>query len=196
MLLALTIESLTSSPARFRLIVAVTAVVILSVGFVLVHVPRRRPARPTSGEKDPARGLWRFNVVMMWITAAGLAAFLFVPRGGPVPTGRRADVARAVDIAPAVENASVANATRKTFAVKGMTCQGCVQTVTKALLGVSGVLAASVDLEGESAVVSMDPGKAPPDSVLVTAVVEAGYKAWPLESADDDSNPDADGGGE
>jgi copper chaperone CopZ len=189
MLLALTLESLAASPGLFRLLVAATAIVMVSFGFFLVYL-----RRPAAGSPDPARGLWRFNVIMMWITAAGVAAFVLLPEIGPASNGRRTEITRAIDIAPAVETASVVGASTKTFAVEGMTCQSCVRTVTEALVGVPGVLAADVDLEGATAVVSIAKGDAPPDSVLVEAVVDAGYKARLLERANDAVDaPDRDG---
>jgi len=39
--------------------------------------------------------------------------------------------------------------TTETITVKGMTCRGCVNSVTKALKGVAGEQEANVDLTGE-----------------------------------------------
>lgn len=44
----------------------------------------------------------------------------------------------------------------KTYAVEGMKCQGCVDTVTEKLSGVEGVTNASVSLENNNATVSGD----------------------------------------
>jgi copper chaperone CopZ len=171
-LLALTIEGSAASPARLRLIVIAVAAVMLSFGFFLGYV-----RRPKSDSR--LRGLWRFNVAMTWIVAAGAIAFgvTSFENGATRP-----EVAATATAVGNVDPAKLAGATKKTYIVKGMTCQGCVQTVTEALTGVPGVFAAEVDLVGGSAVVSMDPARIPPDSAVVGAVVEAGYKAWPLDN--------------
>lgn len=59
--------------------------------------------------------------------------------------------------------------------VKGMTCDHCVMSVTKALKGIKGVRAADVNLAMESAKVTYDPSEASLAD-LHHAVVEAGYQ--------------------
>ncbi|KYP79937.1 heavy-metal-associated domain-containing protein [Ferroacidibacillus organovorans] len=61
-----------------------------------------------------------------------------------------------------------------TITVKGMTCGGCVSSVTKALTGVEGVQEAKVDLDGAKATVTFDEGKTSVAS-LKEAVEDAGY---------------------
>ena len=61
-----------------------------------------------------------------------------------------------------------------TITVKGMTCGGCVNSVTKALKGVNGVQEANVDLEGQKATVTFDEAKTSVDA-LKEAVEDAGY---------------------
>jgi copper chaperone CopZ len=164
-LAALTIEGLASSPARLRTWVSAAAALILGVGFLLVYA--RRPA-PGSFV-----GLRRFNIAMLWVVTAGVAAFAFVPGGND---GREAS-----GVAPASPGASKAplapTATTK-LEVEGMVSRSGAEAVREALLGVPGVLAVDVDVESGSAVVSSAPGSTP-DSALVEAVVEAGYGAWP-----------------
>ena len=63
----------------------------------------------------------------------------------------------------------------KVFDVKGMTCDNCVQHVTKALQGVAGVTAVKVDLASESARVEGEFD----DASIVEAVEEEGYEATP-----------------
>lgn len=64
--------------------------------------------------------------------------------------------------------------TTETITVKGMTCDGCVKSVTKALKNVDGVQEALVDLSGQSATVTFDDGKTSV-SALKEAVEDAGY---------------------
>ena len=61
-----------------------------------------------------------------------------------------------------------------TFEVKGMTCGGCVNSVTKALKGVRGVQAAEVSLEKQQAVVTFAEDEATVAD-LKQAVEDAGY---------------------
>ena len=62
----------------------------------------------------------------------------------------------------------------KTLDVTGMMCQNCVKHVRKALEGVEGVSSVDVDLEAGTATVALAADVA--DSVLVDAVVDAGYE--------------------
>jgi copper ion binding protein len=61
-----------------------------------------------------------------------------------------------------------------TITVKGMTCSGCVNSVTKALKGVNGVQEANVDLEKGQATVTFDEATTNIDD-LKRAVEDAGY---------------------
>lgn len=59
--------------------------------------------------------------------------------------------------------------------VKGMTCDGCVRSVTRALESVPGVEKADVSLEKNLAVVVYETGRAT-ETDLRAAVEEAGYE--------------------
>ena len=65
--------------------------------------------------------------------------------------------------------------TKILFDVKGMTCDNCVQHVTKAMREVPGVSDVTVSLAGNSAEVS---GDFDPKNVI-EAIEEEGYKAAP-----------------
>jgi len=60
--------------------------------------------------------------------------------------------------------------------VSGMTCQGCVRSVTSALSGLDGVAAVEVSLEQSQAKVSFDPARTTP-AALREAVDAAGFDA-------------------
>ena len=62
------------------------------------------------------------------------------------------------------------------FTVRGMTCEGCVGTVTNAVEAVPGVTKADVSLEKNEAVVTADPEEATAENI-VAAIREAGYEA-------------------
>jgi len=64
--------------------------------------------------------------------------------------------------------------TTETMTVKGMTCGGCVNSVTKALNGVAGVQETNVDLDGAKATVTFDETKTSV-AALKEAVEDAGY---------------------
>lgn len=61
-----------------------------------------------------------------------------------------------------------------TMTVKGMTCDGCVRSVTKALSAINGVQEAKVDLQAQKASVTFDSAKTNL-AALKEAVEDAGY---------------------
>ena len=63
-----------------------------------------------------------------------------------------------------------------TLNIDGMTCGGCVKSVTKVLNGLDGVRSATVSLENKNAQVEFDEGKIR-IAQLVEAVEDAGYDA-------------------
>jgi len=69
---------------------------------------------------------------------------------------------------------SFAKTETATISVKGMTCDDCVATVTKALEKVEGVTSVDVCLKSGSAKVSFDPQKTSVKA-LETAIADAGY---------------------
>jgi len=62
--------------------------------------------------------------------------------------------------------------------VDGMTCQGCVRSVTRVLEGVPGVQAVQVSLDSGEALVRLQAGSASA-ARLTQAVEEAGFQARP-----------------
>jgi copper chaperone len=65
-----------------------------------------------------------------------------------------------------------------TLGISGMTCGGCVRSVTNVLTALDGVAKADVSLEKRSAVVDYDPGKVAVEQ-LKRSVVEAGFEVAP-----------------
>ena len=63
-----------------------------------------------------------------------------------------------------------------TLNIDGMTCGGCVKSVTKVLNDLHGVRSATVSLENKNAQVEFDEGKIQ-IAQLVEAVEDAGYDA-------------------
>lgn len=62
------------------------------------------------------------------------------------------------------------------IAVEGMTCQGCVNSLTRALEATPGVQSAVVTLAPPQASIEHDPESAPPE-VLRTVIADAGFEA-------------------
>lgn len=60
--------------------------------------------------------------------------------------------------------------------IGGMTCGGCVSSVTRVLEGIDGVASAQVDLASASAEVTFDGGKTNV-AALIEAVEDAGFDA-------------------
>ncbi|MEE8403581.1 MAG: heavy-metal-associated domain-containing protein [Candidatus Hydrothermarchaeaceae archaeon] len=58
--------------------------------------------------------------------------------------------------------------------VKGMTCEGCVNNVKRALAAVPGVKETEVDLPGKKATIQFDGEKADAEKLKKT-IIEAGY---------------------
>ncbi len=65
-----------------------------------------------------------------------------------------------------------------TLGISGMTCGGCVRSVTNVLKALDGVAKADVSLEKNHAVVEYDPGKVGL-AQLKRSVVEAGFEVAP-----------------
>ena len=62
-----------------------------------------------------------------------------------------------------------------TLGISGMTCGGCVRSVTNVLKALDGVAKADVSLEKRNAVVDYDPGKVGIEQ-LKRSVAEAGFE--------------------
>ena len=62
------------------------------------------------------------------------------------------------------------------FTVDGMTCGGCVRSVTRAVSQVPGVTKVDVSLDEKRATVAYDPARVQP-SAIVQAIVGAGFEA-------------------
>jgi copper chaperone CopZ/predicted peroxiredoxin len=73
------------------------------------------------------------------------------------------------------------NVPPRSFDVEGMTCQGCVDTITSALKAIPGVRSAKVSLEDKKAVVEANESSVPSEKILA-AIKTAGYKAKPAST--------------
>jgi copper ion binding protein len=64
--------------------------------------------------------------------------------------------------------------TTATFHIDGMTCQGCVASVTRALKTLSGVTDVTVSLNDKRATVQYDDTQTTP-AALIAAIEDAGF---------------------
>jgi Cu+-exporting ATPase len=76
------------------------------------------------------------------------------------------------------------------LAIEGIVCSSCVQRLERALVGLPGVLGATVNLSTGEALVH-HPAGAADAAGLVRAVEAAGYRAQPLDAAGDDAGAGA-----
>src|SRR6202043_2928037 len=94
-----------------------------------------------------------------------------VTAGGAIPA---VSTETAVSSLPPPE-AGTGGEAHLTLEIAGMTCASCVRRVERALAGVPGVTAATVNLAAESADVTLErPAEA---GALIAAVTDAGYRA-------------------
>lgn len=63
-----------------------------------------------------------------------------------------------------------------TLNIGGMTCGGCVKSVTRILENTEGVAKAEVSLENKNAFIEFDPAKTNP-AALIEAVEDGGFDA-------------------
>ncbi|MFC2539635.1 heavy-metal-associated domain-containing protein [Neisseria sp. DTU_2020_1000833_1_SI_GRL_NUU_006] len=63
-----------------------------------------------------------------------------------------------------------------TLNIGGMTCGGCVKSVTRILENTQGVAKAEVSLDNKNAVIEFDPAKTNPEA-LIEAIEDGGYDA-------------------
>ena len=68
--------------------------------------------------------------------------------------------------------------------VMGMSCDHCVQTITKAVEGINGIASVQVDLEKKQVTVGFEKNQT--DLKTISAkIVEAGFEVAPLRGGED-----------
>ena len=90
-------------------------------------------------------------------------------------------VAYAVGNGPQARPSVAAQQSQTTFAIKNMTCATCPITVRKAMQGVSGVSAVSVDFKTKTARTTYDPRRTSP-AQIAAASTNAGYPARAIKN--------------
>lgn len=152
---------------RYRPLFLVASAVLLALGFYLVYV--RKPAcAPGEACAVPSPRITRINRAMLWIATAFVAAFALFPNyvGVLLGTGHAREAASA-DATFDLE-----------FAVEGMTCEACAETLGSKLASLPGVSAAEVSYSAGRARLHFDsPQARPTDQAIAGAVSAAGYHA-------------------
>lgn len=111
----------------------------------------------------------QFNQVMLWMATLLIVLFALFPHWiGLLLGGAGSNPTAAVN--PDDQQQIV-------LELKGMTCEGCAPIAEKAIRGVPGVSAASVNYEKSEAVVSVPKGQEVPRDAILQAVRQAGYQA-------------------
>ena len=68
--------------------------------------------------------------------------------------------------------------------VMGMSCDHCVQTITKAVEGINGIASVQVDLEKKQVTVGFEENQTDLKTISVK-IVEAGFEVAPLRGGED-----------
>ena len=121
-----------------------------------------QPCCPTAA----SRRRW-FQQIMLWVATGVVIAFAFFP------SYLKFFLAGGGDHAP-VANSSLVRTT--TFAVRGMTCEGCAALVENTVKDIPGVLSAKVDYDQNRMVVSTQACCPVPVEPIVQALKKAGYR--------------------
>jgi len=172
----------------FRPIFIVVTFGFLAAAFYFTYRPRKAAAGTdccsTEGTDQTCcetAGNSRFsllaaNKVMLWLVTAAAVAFLLFPNYVGALIGQGSDEALTADMR------------QTTFAIKGMTCEGCAATVAQTIRKVPGVLAVEVDYAKAEAVVGTEPGVVAPVRPILAALADAGYQG----TAPDGVSPEPD----
>lgn len=152
---------------RVRPIFLGLAALLLGTGFYFVYF-RREACAPDGTCTTPSPKIKRFSRVMLWIATAVVIAIAFFPNyvGLLLPRGPEPSTPSA----PGKERAM-------TLRIEGMTCEGCATHLERVLAALPGVRRASLAYGEKRATLVVDSAAGPPVTVLMDAVLRAGYRA-------------------
>lgn len=158
----------------YRPVFIVVTFGFLSAAFYLTYRPKKMTSEqsccataPTEGEDCcPPTSARRFNMmsmnkIMLWSVTVLAGVFLLFPSYVGTLFGTTGQGTVTEDM------------TKSTFKIEGMTCDGCVTTVTQAIRTVPGVLAVDVSYENKQAVIGTDVPV--PNRAIEDALKKAGY---------------------
>lgn len=157
----------------YRPVFIALTVVFLAAAFYFTYRPRRASAAgadccaaaPTTRSRFSMMAL---NKVVLWGVTVLAVAFLFFPQY------MRVFLTGGGNVEPAANNPTIRTTT---FAVEGMTCEGCSALVEKVVKEVPGVLSVRVDYDAKRMVVTSEACCPAPTEAVVQALQKAGYRA-------------------
>ena len=145
----------------YRPILLAATGVLLAAGFYLVYF-RKEACEPGSTCAAPNPRLRRFNQVSLWLATVFVAGFAFFPSYVGALMG------------PGGGEVSLSAGESQSFAIEGMTCEGCASGLATALRDVPGVRAAEVSYELGRATVALGEDGDP--QAVLDAISAHGYE--------------------
>jgi len=155
----------------YRIHFLVVTALLLGAGFYFVYV-RKPKCAPGEACAVPNPGLQRFNKMMLWTATVLVLGFAAFPNYvGYLLGGAETSV-----------SAQSTQVTRS-YAITGMTCEGCSTHVKEAVEEIPGVTLAEVSYEKATLRVHLDPDGRVTDAQIIAAVKALGYRATRKEGA-------------
>jgi len=154
----------------YRVHFLVVTALLLGSGFYFVYL-RKPKCAPGEACAVPNRKLQRFNKVMLWTATVFVLGFAAFPNYVGYLLGGS-------DGNAAAQSAQVT----RTYAITGMTCEGCAAHIKDVVEEVPGVAYAEVAYEDAMLRVHLRPDARVTDSQIITAIESLGYHATPEES--------------
>lgn len=150
--------------------------VLLGTGFYFVYV-RKPTCEPGDACAVPNPSLQRFNKIMLWVATALVAGFALFPNyiGYLLGSGEQPTAEAATPVAAAA--ATKPDVVTRTYAVEGMSCEGCTIHIKDALEKLAIVSSATIVYEEKIARVTFTPGAKPDDAAVIAAIDETGFEA-------------------
>jgi len=155
----------------YRIHFLVVTALLLGTGFYFVYV-RKPKCAPGEACAVPNPKLQRFNKMMLWTATVLVLGFAAFPNYvGYLLGGAETSV-----------SAQSTQVTRS-YAITGMTCEGCSTHVKEAVEEIPGVTLADVSYEKATLRVHLDPDARVTDAQIIAAVKALGYHATRKEGA-------------
>ncbi|PKN59407.1 MAG: hypothetical protein CVU56_00765 [Deltaproteobacteria bacterium HGW-Deltaproteobacteria-14] len=150
--------------------------VLLGAGFYFVYL-RKPKCAPGEACAVPNRRLLRINKISLWVATVLVVGFATFPNyvGAFFGGDGAGTAAVAAQAAPATVT--------RTYAIDGMTCEGCAGNIRTAVVDVPGVGAVEVSYADGSATVVFGDGRVD-DAAVLEAVKSAGYTAHLLRAGE------------
>ncbi len=143
-----------------------TTGLLLGAGFYYVYL-RKPKCAPGEACEVPDPRLQRVNKTVLWIATVAVIGLASFPNYVSYLVGGAGNDVAAVE----------STLDSRTYAVAGMTCEGCASSVGTAIETVPGVASARVSYPEKIARVFFQPGSVVEDSLVLGAIESVGYEA-------------------